>query len=145
MIVGGKGWLYTEVFERLSELDLTDHVRFVHGIPDSDMPAVYNAASLLITPSFYEGFGLPALEAMTCGTPVIVANRASLPEVVGEAGILIDPEDPTDIANKIEQVLGDEQLQQHLREAGMERASRFSWERTALATLGAYRNIMEND
>ena len=108
------------------------------------MPAVYNAASLLITPSFYEGFGLPALEAMTCGTPVIVANRASLPEVIGDAGILIDPADPADIANGMERVLTDTRLRQHLREAGIERASMFSWEKTALATLRAYRNVMRS-
>lgn len=145
VVVGGKGWLYGEVFERLKELNLTDYVKFIHGIADAEMPAVYNAASLLITPSFYEGFGLPALEAMACGTPVIVANRASLPEVIGEAGILIDPEDPTDIANGMERVLTDTRLRQHLREAGKERASTFSWENTALATLSAYRNVMESE
>jgi len=145
VVVGGKGWLYGEIFERLRELELTDYVKFIHGIPDSDMPAVYNAASLLITPSFYEGFGLPALEAMACGTPVIGANRASLPEVIGDAGILIDPEDPTDIANGMERVLTNPGLQQHLREAGIERSSRFSWEKTALATLNAYRCVMQNE
>lgn len=145
VVVGGKGWLYSEIFERLRQLDLTDCVKFIHGIPDSDMPAVYNAASLLITPSFYEGFGLPALEAMTCGTPVIGANRASLPEVIGEAGILIDPEDPTDIANGMERVLTDADLRQHLREAGIKRSSMFSWEKTALATLNAYWNVMQSE
>ena len=92
VLVGGKGWLYDEIFERVQALRLAQHVHFLHDVPDTDLPALYNAASVLTTPSFYEGFGLPALEAMACGTPVVVADRASLPEIVGEAGLLVNPD-----------------------------------------------------
>jgi len=143
VIVGGKGWLFSEVYECLDELRLKEHVVFVHEVPDSHLPALYNAASLLVTPSFYEGFGLPALEAMSCGTPVIVANRASLPEIVGEAGVLVDPEDPKDIVEGMTRLLTNEELRERISRAGLNQAARFSWEKTARATLTVYRNVLE--
>ena len=86
VLVGGKGWLYQDVFEQADRLGLGEHVRFLHHVGDAALPALYNGAGVLVIPSFYEGFGLTALEAMACGTPVIAAQRASLLEVVGEAG-----------------------------------------------------------
>ncbi|MEE8390268.1 MAG: glycosyltransferase family 1 protein [Anaerolineae bacterium] len=142
VLVGGKGWLYDEVFERVEELHLTDCVRFLHNVTDTDLPALYNAASVLTTPSFYEGFGLPALEAMACGTPVVVANRSSLPEVVGEAGLLVNPDDVDDIAQALARVLTDKALQAQMRELGLAQAARFTWDRTARETLAVYQQML---
>lgn len=142
VLVGAKGWLYDEIFDHVEALELKRHLRFLHEVPDGQMPALYTAASVLTMPSFYEGFGLPALEAMSCGTPVVVADRASLPEVVGEAGILIDPEDPDAIARGLERVLTEDALRSRLRESGLERASTFSWERVAQETFEVYRGVL---
>ena len=143
VLVGGKGWLYDEVFERVEALRLSDHVHFLHDVPDADLVALYNGAAVLAMPSFYEGFGLPALEAMACGTPVVVADRASLPEVVGDAGLLVDPDEPDDIAQALTQVLNDEMLQTHVRDLGLAQAARFSWEETAARTLEVYRQQLQ--
>jgi glycosyltransferase involved in cell wall biosynthesis len=142
VLVGGKGWLYDEIFERVGELRLTECVRFLHDVTDADLPALYNAASLLTTPSFYEGFGLPALEAMACGTPVVVSDRPSLPEIVGEAGLLVDPDDPDSIAQALARVLTDGALRTQMREKGLTQAARFSWERAAQETLAVYGQVL---
>jgi len=142
VLVGGKGWLYEEIFDRVEALDLENHVHFVHGVPDADLPGLYSAASVLAMPSFYEGFGLPALEAMSCGTPVVVADRASLPEVVGDAGQLIDPEDPGDIAGALKRVLTDESERERMREAGLKQAEAFSWTRVARETRAVYEELL---
>jgi len=143
VLVGGKGWLYDEVFEHIEVLHLTGRVRFLHDVPDADMPGLYNAAGVLATPSFYEGFGLPALEAMACGTPVVVAGRASLPEVVGEAGLLVNPDAPDDIARALARVLTEKPLRARMRELGLAQAARFTWEETARKTLAIYRRVLE--
>jgi glycosyltransferase involved in cell wall biosynthesis len=142
VLVGSKGWLYDEIFERVEQLHLDGRVRFLHGVPDGDLPGLYNAASALVTPSFYEGFGLPALEAMACGTPVVVADRSSLPEVVGEAGLLIDPDDPDDIAQALARALTDEVLRAQMRRAGLAQAAHFTWEQTAQETLAVYQAVL---
>jgi len=142
VLVGGKGWLYDEVFERVEALRLTERVRFLHDVPDADLVGLYNGASVLAMPSFYEGFGLPALEAMACGTPVVVAERASLPEVVGEAGLLVNPDDPADIARALARVLTEEPLRARVRELGLAQAARFTWEETARKTLAIYRRVL---
>lgn len=142
VLVGGKGWLYEEVFERTAALGLTDHVRFHHEVPDTDLPALYGAAGVLAMPSFYEGFGLPALEAMSCGTPVVVADRSSLPEVVGEAGRLVNPDDPERVAAALASVLNDEDERERLRKAGLERATTFSWKRVAKETQAVYEDVL---
>jgi glycosyltransferase involved in cell wall biosynthesis len=142
VLVGSKGWMYDEIFERVEELHLNEQVHFLQGVPDGDLPGLYNAASLLVTPSFYEGFGLPALEAMACGTPVVVADRSSLPEVVGEAGLLINPDDPDDIARALTRVLTDGLLRTRMRELGLARSACFTWERAARETLAVYRAML---
>jgi glycosyltransferase involved in cell wall biosynthesis len=142
VLVGGKGWLFDEIFERVEALDLGAQVRFLHRVPDADMSRLYNAASVLTTPSFYEGFGLPALEAMSCGTPVVVSDRASLPEVVGEAGLLVDPDEPEDIAGALSRVLTNESLRTKMRKMGLSRAGRFSWKRVAQETVAVYRQVL---
>jgi glycosyltransferase involved in cell wall biosynthesis len=142
VLVGGKGWLYDELFERVEKLRLTGRVRFLHGVGDTDLPGLYNAASVLATPSFYEGFGFPALEAMACGTPAVVSDRASLPEVVGEAGLLADPDDPENIARALGRVLTDDLLRERMREQGLAQAARFTWEKAARGTLMVYRRVL---
>jgi len=142
VVVGGKGWLYDEIFGHLEALHLSEQVRFLHDVPDADLPGLYNAAGVLTTPSFYEGFGLPALEAMSCGTPVVVADRASLPEVVGDAGLLVNPDEPEEIARALKRVLTDETLRGQMRDQGLKQAGRFSWERTAKKTLAVYRDVV---
>lgn len=142
VLIGGQGWLYNEVFEHVEALDLGGWVHFLHNVPDADLPGLYSAARVLATPSFYEGFGLPALEAMACGTPAVVADRASLPEVVGEAGLLVNPDDPEDIAQALARALTDEPLRARMRELGLAQAARFTWEETARQTLAVYREVL---
>jgi glycosyltransferase involved in cell wall biosynthesis len=142
VLVGGRGWLYDEIFERVGALNLTEHVCFLHETPNADLPGLYSAASVLVTPSFYEGFGLPALEAMACGTPVVVSDRASLPEVVAEAGLLVNPDDPEDIAQALTRVLMDEALRAQMRAQGLTQAARFSWDKAARETLAVYRQVL---
>jgi glycosyltransferase involved in cell wall biosynthesis len=143
LVIGGaRGWLYEEVFARVEELELTGDVLFPGYIPPDELPLWYNAAELFVYPSLYEGFGLPPLEAMACGTPVITSNVSSLPEVVGEAGLTVDPMDSMGLAEAMNQVLADEALRQSMRERGLSRASRFSWAKAARETVGVYRRAL---
>jgi glycosyltransferase involved in cell wall biosynthesis len=139
LLVGGKGWLYDDIFARVEALNLSDEVHFVGYVPAEDLPYWYNAAELFVYPSLYEGFGLPPLEAMACGTAVITSTASSLPEVVGEAGLLVDPAEPAALARAMEQVLSDRELRETVRAAGRVRAQGFSWERTARCTVDSYR------
>jgi glycosyltransferase involved in cell wall biosynthesis len=142
VIAGRPGWLYEEIFDRVAALHLTSQVRFIEHLPVADLVGLYNGARLLVMPSFYEGFGLPALEAMQCGTPTVVSDRASLPEVVGEAGLLVDPDDPTAIAEACWRLLNDDANHARLRAAGLAQAERFTWRATAERTLEAYQSAM---
>lgn len=121
---------------------LQDRVYFCHDLMDDDLPLFYNCADLLVFPSLYEGFGLPPLEAMACGCPVITSNAASLPEVCGDAVLYCDPYSPEDIAAKIVLAIGDTALQRDLRRKGLERAKLFTWENTARQTLQAYHEAL---
>ena len=138
VLVGWRGWLYEEIFEKAQSLNLMAHTHWLEHTPSSDLPAIYNAASMLVLPSHYEGFGLPALEAMACGTPAIVANRSSLPEVVGDTGLLVDPDDPENIADAMQRVLTDHALSTRLQQEGLARAATFTWQRTAEIALSVY-------
>lgn len=142
VLVGGKGWLYDEIFATIGRLKLSDWVHHLSGVPDQKLAHLYHAAGVLALPSYYEGFGLPPLEAMHCGCPVVVSNRASLPEIVGAAGPLLDPDDVEGWAESLAHVLQDEQRQAKMIAAGHEQASRFSWQTTAAATLEAYEGVM---
>lgn len=141
VIAGSRGWLYDEIDRQVEALHLQKYIRFLSYVPDADLPPLYNGAALLVMPSFYEGFGLPVLEAMACGTPVLISDRGSLPEVAGDAAVVVNPEDPEEIAAGIVRLLGDPQLRSRLRERGLARASRFSWADTARCTLQVYRRI----
>lgn len=113
-------------------------VRLIHDVPEGDLPALYAGATAFVMPSLYEGFGLPVLEAMACGAPVMASNTSSLPEVAGDAALLFDPLQPDALAEALTRVLGDCTLRDELRARGLERAAQFSWERTARETLRVY-------
>ncbi len=142
VLVGRRGWLYEDIFAKVEALKLSDRVIWVENAPMVDLPALYNGALALVLPSHYEGFGLTPLEAMACGTPVITSNRGSLPEVVGDAGLLVNPDDPADIAASIERLLSDTALRSRLSAAGLARAALFTWRRTAEQTLAVYRRLL---
>lgn len=141
VIVGRKGWLYKELFDRISELGLERDVIFTGFVPDEELPGIYAGADVFSYLSFFEGFGLPPLEAMACGVPVVVSNTTSLPEVVADAGIAVEPLDVPAVAESIHKILTDPHLARTLRERGIRRSSLFSWERTARETLGVYRRV----
>jgi glycosyltransferase involved in cell wall biosynthesis len=142
VIVGRPGWLYDEIFAKIEALGLEPWVRFIEQAPLEDLVALYNGALLLAMPSFYEGFGFPALEAMQCGTPTVVADRASLPEVVGNAGLLIDPDKPETLAEACWRIAHDAELRERLQEAGRKQAATFTWEKAARKTLAVYKCVL---
>lgn len=142
VVIGGRGWLEDEIFRIYRRHNLEERVRFAGYVPAEELPDWYSAASGFVLPSHYEGFGLPALEAMACGTPVVVSNSSSLPEVVGDAGLLVDPTELRSIAAGILRLVQDAGLRQELVESGLERARSFHWRRTARETLAAYRRAI---
>ncbi len=142
VVVGGKGWLYDAVFGRLERLGLAGRVRFAGYVPDDQLPLWYNVAEVFVYPSRYEGFGLPPLEALACGTPVVTSDTSSLPEVVGDAALLVDPDDPAALAAALSRLLADPALRAALRERGIRRAADFSWSRTAAATRAVYDAVL---
>lgn len=141
VVGGGKGWLYDAVFQRLDQLGLRERVQFVGYVDEEELPLWYAAATVFVFPSLYEGFGMPPLEAMACGTPVLTSNSSSLPEVVGDAGLLAPPHDPAGFAEALDRLLSDAALREELRERGLVQATRFSWRTTAERTLAAYEAV----
>ena len=137
-IAGQRAWRYEGEAPLARRLGLADSVRFLGYVPPADLPALYSGADLFVFPSLYEGFGLPALEALACGTPVVASNVSALPEVVGDAALQVDPLDTEALAGAMERVLRDDGLRVDLRERGLRRAREFSWERTARETLAVY-------
>jgi glycosyltransferase involved in cell wall biosynthesis len=142
VIAGGKGWYYADIEATVQRLHLAESVLFPGYVPDEELPLWYNAAELFVYPSLYEGFGLPPLEAMACGTPVITSNAASLPEVVGEAAVIVDALDADALATAMATLLGDAELRSRLRAAGLARARGFSWRATAYGTSAVYHAIL---
>ncbi|HIP96991.1 MAG TPA: glycosyltransferase family 1 protein [Anaerolineae bacterium] len=138
VIAGGRGWLYEEIFASVQALGLQGDVLFPGFVADEDLPALYNLAEAFVLPSLYEGFGLPPLEAMACGTPVITSNVSSLPEVVGDAGLMVGPTDVEGLAAAIKRVLEDSDLRHEMAQRGLARAKEFTWERAARQLLGVY-------
>lgn len=141
-VVGQLGWLYDEVMRVHEELKLQEMVRFLGRVSDEDLVALYNGASVLAYPSHYEGFGLPPLEAMACGTPVVVSNTSALPEVVGDAGLLVSPEDDEGLTVALLRVLSDPELRDALIRRGLQRASAFTITGMAEKTLALYRSVL---
>ena len=144
VLAGGKGWLFEDAFAVVKDLKLDGRVHFLGRVSSEDLLSLYNAAEMLAHPAFYEGFGLPPLEAMACGLPVIVSDVASLPEVVGDAGLLIDPQDEDELTVAMWRVLNDGTLGSEMRDKGLLQAQRFSWERAARETQEIYRLVYEN-
>jgi glycosyltransferase involved in cell wall biosynthesis len=137
IVAGGKGWLYDSIFEAVGELGLRDDVRFAGFVPGDELGHWYNAATALIYPSLYEGFGLPPLEAMQCGTPVITSDASSVIEVVGDAGLIVGATDVEALGNALVQVASDAGLRAEMRERGLRRAHQFDWGQTAAGTIAA--------
>jgi glycosyltransferase involved in cell wall biosynthesis len=140
--------LADKLMRQVKESGLMESVRFLIRIPDEDLVLLYNGASIFVFPSLEEGFGLPPLEAMACGVPVIAANNSSIPEIVGDAAILVDDVNPTgkleELTKKIHQVLTDKALQVSLSQRGLQRARLFSWDRCARETKEVYQSIIRN-
>lgn len=143
VIAGGKGWLNSDIPGVVKRLGIETSVRFAGYIGKDDMSAVYSGASVFAYPSLYEGFGLPILEAMSCGAPVITSNVSSMPEVAGDAARLVTPTDTEELGEALRALLSDEGLRKNMRQKGRERASKFSWERCARETLALYRKVVE--
>ncbi|HEV2379626.1 MAG TPA: glycosyltransferase family 1 protein [Terriglobia bacterium] len=133
LIAGQSGWKNSDIYARVESCGLTEHeVRFLGRIPDDDLALLYSGAALFVLPSLYEGFGLPLIEAMACGVPVVASNTSSIPEVVQDAGILVAPQRPEEFADAIVRVTGDAALGRSLAEKGLKRAREFTWEAAAL-------------
>ncbi len=143
IVAGGSGWKNKEIYGRVNELGLADSVVFLGYVSTEDLVVLYNSCRLFVYPSLYEGFGLPVLEAMACGAPVITSNISSLPEVVGDAALKIDPNRIDGLAEAIASVLTDESLRGELRRNGLQRANNYSWEETARQTVEVYKRCLE--
>ncbi|MFL6211379.1 MAG: glycosyltransferase family 4 protein [Pyrinomonadaceae bacterium] len=138
VLVGKKAWLYDETLRAVAECGLTQDVILTGYVPEADLPALYTAALCFAYPSYFEGFGLPPLEAMRCGAPVLAGNRTSLPEVVGDAGLLVDPFDEQALAAGLVRLIDDPDLRTDLRVKGITRAARYDWHDTARRTIAVY-------
>jgi glycosyltransferase involved in cell wall biosynthesis len=145
VIAGGRGWHSEPFFNKLRALELEDSVRLLGRVPDEDLPALYTLAEVFAFPSLYEGFGLPVLEAMACGAPVICSNASSLPEVAGEAAIQIAPLEVREWTQALERIRSDAALRASLRERGLKQAKRFTWEATARQTYAIYQEVYAAD
>lgn len=141
VIAGAKGWLNSDIPGMVNELGIEKRTVFTGYIEKEDMSAVYSAGSVFVYPSLYEGFGLPVLEAFACGTPVITSNTSSMPEVAGDAAILVDPSDPAEFASALEGLLMDEGRRREMKGRGFKRAALFSWEKCAKETIAVYEKV----
>ena len=142
VIVGSRGWLAEDFFNALENSPFRNDALLTGYVRDEDLPALYSAATAFVFPSLYEGFGLPPLEAMACGTPVVCSNTSSLPEVVGDAALLCNPTDVLALTDALKRIVNDTELQQTLRERGLKQAAKYSWERTAKETLAIYNRVL---
>ncbi|MDF1512256.1 MAG: glycosyltransferase family 1 protein [Anaerolineae bacterium] len=142
VIVGSRGWLSEDFFAALEASPVRNGALLTGYVRDADLPALYAGATAFVFPSLYEGFGLPPLEAMACGTPVVCSNTSSLPEVVGDAALLFDPTDELALADALMRITQNAELRGTLREQGLEQAGKFSWERTAKETMDVYQHIL---
>ncbi len=138
VVAGQRAWKYEADLALAGDLGIEGDVLFTGYVPPEEMPALYNAAELFVFPSLYEGFGLPVIEAMACGVPVVASNLSAIPEVAGEAALLVDPRDVEQLCDAMERLLRDKRLQAALRRRGLKRAQGFSWERTARETIAVY-------
>ncbi|WP_263970717.1 glycosyltransferase family 4 protein [Leptolyngbya sp. KIOST-1] len=142
VLVGQKGWQFEPIFEAIAASPWRHHIRHLDYLSDAEVAYCYQNADVFAYPSLYEGFGLPVLEAMTLGCPVVTANTSSLPEVAGDAALMVDPTSVEELAEALGRVIGDRALRQTLIERGYQQADQFSWTRTAKSTLAAYRSLL---
>lgn len=144
VLAGGKGWQFESIFEQVQSLGLADSVRFPGFVPADEQALWYSSATVFAFPSRFEGFGLPLLEAMACGAPVVSSWGSSLPEVVGDAGLLVDPSDVDGLCAALRQLMEDEHQRQAFVAAGLARAQTFSWQRMASETVQVYREVLQS-
>jgi len=144
VIAGAKGWITGELEAKISASERSGEVRWLGYVPAEDLPLLYSAACFLVYPSIYEGFGLPVLEAMASGVPVITANQASLPEVAGEAAIMVDPRDVNALRDAMQRLIEDEQEGKRRASLGLAQAARFTWRACAEKTLAVYHEAIAN-
>lgn len=144
LIVGKKGWMFEEILDAPKKYGVEDRVRFLENVSDEDLPFLYKKAACFVLPSLYEGFGLPVLEAMQNGCPVITSRVSSLPEAGGEAAVYINPLDTLDIAAKIDKVVSDPDLRKKMTEKGYDQVKKFNWEKTAEETLKVLESMVQN-
>lgn len=144
VIVGKRAWLYGETLRAIKESGVSDSVILTGYVPEADLPALYSGALCFVYPSYFEGFGLPPLEAMKCGAPVLAGNRTSLSEVVGDAGLLVDPLDTDAIASGIARLVENPDFRNELSARGLKRSELFKWENTAKRTLEVYKRAVDN-
>ncbi|MFN3705639.1 MAG: glycosyltransferase family 4 protein [Thermoflexales bacterium] len=142
VVVGKQGWLHEPIYRAVHEMGLTGLVRFLGFVEDEDLPALYSLAQAFAFPSLYEGFGLPTLEALACGTPVVASNAAAIPEVVGDAGLLLPPQEVSEWVTALECVCTDAALRREMQQRGPRRAAQFTWERAAQATRLVYDTLL---
>ena len=142
VVAGARGWGESRLASLPEELGIAGSVRFTGFVEDGDLPHLYAGADFFVYPALYEGFGLPVLEAMAAGTPVITSNCSSLPEVAGDAAVLIDPRSESELAGAMLQLAGDSGLRERLAGAGLEQAGKFSWERTVRETAAVYQELL---
>ena len=135
VIAGKKGWMYDQIFQKVEDLNLKSKVIFTNFVPSDDLPALISGAKLYVLPSLWEGFGIPVIEAQACGVPAVVSSVSSLPEVVGDSAILVDPDSAKSITEGMNKVLHDEKLAKTLSTKGLQNAKRFAWEKSAQETL----------
>lgn len=141
VIVGKRGWLYEETLEAAENSRVKEQILFTDYVPESDLPALYTGATCFVYPSIFEGFGIPPLEAMRCGTPTITGDRTCFPEIIGDGGLMVDPFDERAILDAILKIFSDSNLRAELRERGIKRASFFDWKETARQTLKVYEKV----
>lgn len=141
VLTGARSWQQSPIAETVARLRLADRVQLTGPVADADLPVLYSGARLFTFPSLYEGFGLPVLEAMACGTPVVTSNVSSLPEVAGDAAATVDPLDVSALEAAMRRILTDDAWAEQLRRAGLQQVSKFSWETTARATLNFYATV----
>ncbi len=141
VLIGQKGWKYEPIFEEIGRSSWKEEIHHLDYLSDELVALFYSRADVFVYPSHYEGFGLPVLEAMTLGAPVVTSNTSSLPEVAGDAALLINPDDVEELADAILQIISDSQLRAQLVKKGKDQASLFSWERTARETLQVYKSV----